>query len=228
MAKVKANIDGLNDLIKSLKNAEKYKVRVGILGSKAEKEHKGTSLTNANLGAVHEFGTTIKVKAHKITTYKAVTYKKIRIKDKDGNVIRTELTDEVKGYKFKGRFRKKKNKSTNYAEDFEVGPYKINIPQRSFLEQPLKEKLPNEIKKIKQEIFKETFQKMKPRELLTRIGAKAVEIVQNAFDTGGYGQWASLTSATKRYKAKKHLSPQILRATGQLAKSISFKVIKND
>ena len=58
MAKIDANIDGLNDLIRSLKT--KQKARVGIIGAKAKTIHDSNSgLTNAQIGAVHEFGATI-------------------------------------------------------------------------------------------------------------------------------------------------------------------------
>ena len=51
--KVEANLDGLNNLLKSLK--QDYFVRVGILGAKAKKTHKNTDdLTNAKLGTIHE------------------------------------------------------------------------------------------------------------------------------------------------------------------------------
>ena len=52
---VEFNDDGLKNLIATLK--KDYFVRVGIIGSKASKtEHKGSNLTNAELGTIHEFG----------------------------------------------------------------------------------------------------------------------------------------------------------------------------
>lgn len=60
MANVKGNLDGLNKLIKMLK--DDYTLRVGILGSRARSQHgSNSSITNAELGAVHEFGATINV-----------------------------------------------------------------------------------------------------------------------------------------------------------------------
>lgn len=56
--KVKANIDELNKLMRVLKKEKK--VRIGIIGSKATALHDNESgLTNAKLGAVHEFGADI-------------------------------------------------------------------------------------------------------------------------------------------------------------------------
>lgn len=52
---VKYNDDNLKTIIAELK--KDYFVRVGIIGSKATKaEHKGTHITNAQLGTIHEFG----------------------------------------------------------------------------------------------------------------------------------------------------------------------------
>ena len=56
-AKISANIDNLDKLIKSL-NASDYFVRVGIIGEKATAKHDkkdgDNSLTNAELGTIHE------------------------------------------------------------------------------------------------------------------------------------------------------------------------------
>lgn len=53
--KVNANLDGLEKLLKSLKSD--YVVRVGILGKDGKGKHdKKSGLTNAELGAIHEFG----------------------------------------------------------------------------------------------------------------------------------------------------------------------------
>lgn len=53
---VKYNMDGLDNIIKSLKND--YVLRVGILGSNAKNKHdKDSGLTNAEIGTFHEFGT---------------------------------------------------------------------------------------------------------------------------------------------------------------------------
>lgn len=49
----------LHDLMEDL--GEKYSVRVGIIGEKASEKHEHTDLTNAQLGAIHEFGATINV-----------------------------------------------------------------------------------------------------------------------------------------------------------------------
>lgn len=180
MARIEANIDGLYELIKSLKKND-YKVRIGIIGSKAEAQHDNKSgLTNADIGSFHELG---------------------------------------------------------------LG----NNPERSFLLMPLVEKLPEEIAKMKKEIFNAIFRKQSPRKFYAQLGAKALDIIENAFNTNGFGQWTPLTArTTAAWEKKKGVANwrtgtiaqfrkglriaggrQILTDTGKLRHSISFKVIKN-
>lgn len=50
---VRSNFDGLNKLVKAL--SDKHVVKVGILGRKTNRKE-GADITNAELGAIHEFG----------------------------------------------------------------------------------------------------------------------------------------------------------------------------
>lgn len=52
-------LKALNQLMKDLD--KKVSIRVGIIGNKAYEKHPHTDLTNAHLGAIHEFGATIQV-----------------------------------------------------------------------------------------------------------------------------------------------------------------------
>lgn len=68
MARPRKNygINGKKAVLKNLKNVmeavgQKYSIRVGVIGEKAYEKHPDTDLTNAQLGAVHEFGADIKV-----------------------------------------------------------------------------------------------------------------------------------------------------------------------
>ena len=53
MAQVKADLTEMYKLMRMLK--EDYTVRIGIIGSQAAKQHKGSELTNAEIGTFHEF-----------------------------------------------------------------------------------------------------------------------------------------------------------------------------
>lgn len=169
---IKFNTKKLDSLLVYLKSLEDYSVKVGIIGSKAKTEHKNTKLTNAELGAIHEFG---------------------------------------KGYQ----------------------------PKRSFLEMPLKMKFDSKsaaFKEIKKVAFKLLFITRKPKDFFNIIGSKALDIIIGAFETNGYGAWKSWSKAYERrriaqVKGKKKrqefwLNHNILTMTGQLRRSISFKVVK--
>ena len=68
MAKAKKyyGVNGAKAVLKNLKHVmratgQKYSIKVGIIGNEAYQKHEGSGLTNAELGAVHEFGATINV-----------------------------------------------------------------------------------------------------------------------------------------------------------------------
>lgn len=179
MAKVNANIEELNKLLRLMKND--YRMRVGIIGNKAAAQHDNKSdLTNAQIGAFHEFGTS-------------------------------------------------------------------KMPQRSFLLMPLQEKLSDEIPKMKKYIFKQFFDKKAPKQFYMTLGSKALDIIEAAFNTNGFGEWKALSNSTtaawekakgiKGWRNAKRISTvrkglrlslgrQILTNTGKMRRSIRFKVIK--
>lgn len=198
MAKVKADLTELNKLMRSLK--KDVRVRVGIIGSNAKAQHGDSGLTNAELGAVHEFGADINHPGG--TPY--------------------YITD-------KGAMFVSKNASRYARQDLPVtSAHKITIPARSFLRGPLEEKLSEEVIKSKKEAWKDFFQKNKPEVFFNYLGAYAKRIVKDAFNTNGYGQWKQLTASTKRQKARLGYSPNALITTGQggLRGVINMKVIK--
>ena len=57
--KTKVNFKALEEWMKALDR--KISIKVGIIGSKAREKHPDSDLTNAELGAIHEFGCTITV-----------------------------------------------------------------------------------------------------------------------------------------------------------------------
>lgn len=123
-------------------------------------------------------------------------------------------------------------------------------PRRSFLEEPLKQKLNfnnEDMKAMRKSAWKNIFVKKDPEAFLMQLGAKAMSIIEGAFLTYGYGQWKPLAAstwaawekkqgitgwrtarsiATFRKGLNKSLDRQPLVDTGKLKGSISFKVIK--
>lgn len=73
--KVKANLRRLARLAKSLDR--NISIKVGIIGGEAGQKHEASNLTNAELGAVHEFGASIPV-TEKMRNY--LHYKGIHLK----------------------------------------------------------------------------------------------------------------------------------------------------
>ena len=57
--KTRINFKALDEWMKALDR--KISIKVGIIGSKATQKHPDSDLTNAELGAIHEFGATITV-----------------------------------------------------------------------------------------------------------------------------------------------------------------------
>lgn len=205
--KVKANFGNLSKVIQKLD--KKISIRVGILGKEATAKHPGSDLTNAALGAVHEFGATIKIPPRDISVYRSI--------DKDGN------------FKYGGRFRKKTAASVNWQEDYHLSETEVVIPTRSFLRMPL---LSPEGKKALQ------VWSVKDKEALIEylnndnvsavvlanvIGAKALERVHKAFETDGFGNWKPITQASRNRRVGDPNNPTLVD-TGDLKSSITFEV----
>lgn len=183
MAKVEANFEQINKLARALK--KNMTLRVGIIGSQAKAQHKNTTLTNAQLGAIHEFGSISQ-----------------------------------------------------------------NIPRRSFLWDSLVHELnlnKEEAREFRKYIWLQIFEKGSIENFYKALGSKALLAIEEGFATEGFGEWAHLAKATwAAYERKKgvggvtpasHLAKlkkylrvvgdrQILTDTGQLRRSISFKIIK--
>ena len=102
----------------------------------------------------------------------------------------------------------------------EFGSIERNIPARSFIRMPLETKLPEEIKKGS-ESFIEYAAKGRLEDWYSKLGLKAEKIIDDAFETGGFGQWQELKPETIRRKN----SSKILQDTSQLRSSISSEVV---
>ncbi len=186
MANVKGNLDGLNKLTKLLK--DDYTLRVGILGSRARSQHGSeSSITNAELGAVHEFGASINV------------------------------TDKMRGWFYHHGVKKSNNA--------------IEIPARSFLWMPLTEKLNflnPAMATLKKILWQQVFIKKAPKAFYRALGSYALFVIDECFQTNGYGTWKALSEFTEKQfsKRRKKGLPQILTNTGKLRRSMSFKILK--
>lgn len=109
------------------------------------------------------------------------------------------------------------------------------MPQRSFLFKPLMERLQfsnPEMAFLKSAVFRQFFVKNTPLKFFQDLGAKALDVVEDAFNTNGFGEWEPLTVRTEKQFSKarkrniKKNGYQILTDTGRLRRSITFKIKK--
>lgn len=114
-------------------------------------------------------------------------------------------------------------------------------PKRSFLVMPISQKLnfeQEEMKNMRKFLFKQLFIKKAPQEFYKGLLSRALEVVNNCFATGGFGEWkplSKITYARRSAKLPKRVTKRsltywfnhpILTDTGQLRRSISGKIIK--
>jgi phage gpG-like protein len=98
----------------------------------------------------------------------------------------------------------------------EFGSASKNIPERSFLRVPLTEKMPKEVNKLEKDMIA-GLTVSNIRAFLAKLGVKAEAVVQEAFDTGGFGKWQGLSAKTIQKKG----FDKVLIETTQLRKSIT-------
>lgn len=98
------------------------------------------------------------------------------------------------------------------------------LPERSWLRMPIFTKLPGEIERIgsaaqwtallfARGIFG----------VLDVVGNAALGVIQDAFNTGGFGTWAALSPLTIRLKGH----ARILIETSQLQRSVTYAVVRS-
>lgn len=214
------------------KAGQSYSIRVGIIGTQAAQIHEDTELTNAELGAVHEFGATINHpggQPYIIRDGKAVFISK-------GSQLGQKLIA-------KGQVTK---------------AHQIVIPTRSFLRMPLlspegkraiisevsknyeafaqyvqakakKKGLSEELQAYEQEfkarLQSEAIDLIDFDYLANLIGAAALNRVQKAFEMGGFGKWAAITPQTRKHRKNDPNNPP-LQDSGDLMDSITVEVKK--
>ena len=221
-------INGKKAVLKNLKNVmeavgQKYSIRIGIIGEKAYEKHPDTDLTNAQLGAVHEFGADININHPGGQPYTFLENGQARFVSKSSKAGQEAIKE--------GRVTK---------------PHQIHIkvPERSFLRKVLFDKdIQNYIydkagttsesseagttsessEAAKLELLKHgnaDFMK----DVAETIGAAALEQVQIAFKVGGQPEpWQSITQFTKEHR-KNDPESKPLQDGGELLDSISFDV----
>lgn len=103
----------------------------------------------------------------------------------------------------------------------EKGDPESNIPPRSFLRMPLETKLILKINQIGKAVWRALLLRAGLETALEELGVTAQNTVQEAFETGGWGQWAPLKPRTIARKG----SSAILIDSGQLRRAVSHEVV---
>lgn len=170
-ASVKVDLTGLNNIMAGIQ--EKYVVKVGILGGKAQEEHGRKDAGGIAKGGGHKVGKTASSKT---------------------------------------------NAEIGLAH--EVGVKSRNLPRRSWLQNPLEDKLPEYFKKIGSKTIANILVKQIGR-AYQELGLVCEQIILKGFETGGYGKWQALKQSTIARKG----SSTILVDTAQLKKSITSQVV---
>lgn len=112
------------------------------------------------------------------------------------------------------------------ATNAEIGLFQefgtVNIPPRSFLRLPLETKQKELMKGISKGAAKEAIEEGDIKHFYEILGIEAVGIVQDAFSSGGFGEWPPNAPSTVSAKG----SSKPLINTGQLRRSVSYEVVK--
>ena len=104
----------------------------------------------------------------------------------------------------------------------EFGVLGEGLPRRSFLRDPIELKRKQLLKTVERIIKANIAKKDAPRLILELVGIAGEAIVQEAFETGGFGTWAPLSDITIANKK----SSSILIDTSQLRGAVISKVEK--
>lgn len=117
------------------------------------------------------------------------------------------------------------NAQIGFIQEFGRLQGKPKIPARSFLVMPLKLYLDEFLQKRKgmtRQEFEKAVRSGKADKFIKKLGIVAEEVIQTAFETEGFGNWAPNSPATVAKKG----SDKPLIDTGELRRSISSEVVK--
>lgn len=205
--KTRINIKALDNLVKDL--GRKVSIKVGIIGDKATQIHEGTKLTNAELGAAHEFGATINHPGGTPYIIKEDGTAQFVSKEKGGKLPKTkphEIILPTRSF-LRAPLLSPEGKAAIKKEVLSKDYIKENIGKDRELN---KIAWSNNAEGIIDAIG-------------FAIGAAAHNRVIKAFETEGFGNWKPTTSQSKK-KRKYNTNNPTLVDTGQLKESITYEV----
>ncbi len=173
--------------------SKKYQVKVGLLANKGGADDISEDMDLAGLGALQEFGCDIKI------TKKMAAFLHFKAEE------------------------------LGLPESDKKGDGYIHIPARSWLQMPIqrrnaiKNKLIKHFGESKEDIEHYIAKSGDLMSLAIMIGVSAVEQIQDAFDSNGFGEWAANSALTIAQKG----SAMPLVDTGSLRQAITYEVNEN-
>ena len=138
--------------------------------------------------------------------------------------VRVGIIGDKAAQEHKNTDGKLTNAQIGFIHEFGVMTGKNKIPARSFLDMPLRLHLQDYIDKsetLNGEAFEEALENGELEEYATQVGIVAERVVQDAFRTSGFGNWAPNRPSTILRKG----SSKPLIDTGELRRSISSEVV---
>lgn len=207
----KKNKQTYAELVQLMKDIDqKYSIKVGIIGEDASAKHPDSDLTNAELGAIHEFGATINV-TEKMRAF--LHHIGIHLKPETTTIViptRSFLRMPLLSGDFKEFiYSNAKLPITGFRDLSKTG-------EQSSKEEAI------ELNKLVAEMQLEKDAGI-VKSLAEWIAVKALERVHDAFESGGFGKWAPISAVTKaNRKGAKDNMPLI--DTGEMRNSISAVV----
>ena len=193
----KTNRETIKALQKLMKDLDKkVSIRVGIIGDKAAEKQPGSSLTNAELGAVHEFGATIKV-TEKMRAYL--------------HHIGIHLKPETTTITIPARSFLRSTLLSDWGKDELLGRVNLDVKDSEWNKEYIEYKLLDK----GEEFF---------LALCEKIGLEAQDMVMTAFALGGIpDKWTPINEVTRQNRKNDKTSPPLVDS-GQLANSIAYEV----
>lgn len=119
---------------------------------------------------------------------------------------------------------RKNNPTIGMEHEFgvKVNPWGRETPARSFLRMPLMTRLPRKISAIGAATWKAIIVKRSLLDGLKNLGFAAEATIQEAFNTGGWGQWQPISLVQRM---RKRGSSAILIDSAQMRKAVTSKVV---
>lgn len=192
---VKFKADGVRKMFKDLEKEFKEGADGAEAGYIEGERHKDSEATLSEIALINEFGANINIPPHTVTNYRQV--------NKAGT-----------GFNKEGRFVKKKQ--ANFAQDYQVDGYTVNIPARPFMR--------NAEAKIQERATEIMDKGLEDGKTLNRIiGEIAEEMRNQIIKSIDDGEFEENKQSTKRRKK----STKPLFDTGGLRNSVHAATVKN-